>query len=127
MLAQAIAYIFSLLLAKRIRALQVITDRLLDARLPEADIPQADDELGILNQSLLRMATRIHELVDRLSLESGRREAILGRHERRRSRRRQPPAGDLLQRFSGTRARSGQSTPCLRERQCSTWFAIPFS
>ncbi len=77
LLAQAIAYIFSLLLAKRIRALQAITERLLDARLPESDMPQADDELGILNQSLLRMSARIHELVDHLSLESGRREAIL--------------------------------------------------
>lgn len=76
-LAQIIAYVFSLLLAKRIRNLQALTDRLLDARLPETEVPNADDELGLLNQSLRRMASRIHELLDRLSLESSRREAIL--------------------------------------------------
>ncbi|MCU1257432.1 MAG: sensor histidine kinase [Bryobacterales bacterium] len=76
-LAQIIAYVFSLLLAKRIRNLQALTERLLDAKLPETEMPQAEDELGLLNQSLRRMASRIHELLDRLSLESGRREAIL--------------------------------------------------
>lgn len=76
-LAQAIAYVFSLLLAKRIRKLQALTERLLDTNLPETEMPHAEDELGLLNQSLRRMASRIHELLDRLSLESGRREAIL--------------------------------------------------
>jgi len=77
MLSQVIAYVFSLLLAKRIRGLQALTERLLDAKLPETELPQAEDELGLLNQSLRRMAARIHELLDRLNLESGRREAIL--------------------------------------------------
>jgi len=76
-LAQSIAYIFSLLLAKRIRHLQVLTERLLDSSVADAEMPHADDELGILNQSLHRMGMRIHDLLDRVSVESGRREAIL--------------------------------------------------
>ncbi len=76
-LAQLIAYVFSLLLAKRIRHLQTITERLLDASITEAEMPHAEDELGILNQSLHRMAMRIHDLLESVSLESGRREAIL--------------------------------------------------
>ena len=76
-LAQGIAYIFSILLAKRIRNLQALTERLLDASIADSEIPHAEDELGILNQSLHRMGTRIRDLLDRVSLESGRREAIL--------------------------------------------------
>ena len=76
-LAQGIAYIFSILLAKRIRHLQALTERLLDASIADSEIPHAEDELGILNQSLHRMGTRIRDLLDRVSLESGRREAIL--------------------------------------------------
>ena len=76
-LGQCIAYIFSLLLAKRIRHLQALTERLLDASIADSEMPQADDELGILNRSLHRMGSRIRDLLDRVSLESGRREAIL--------------------------------------------------
>jgi two-component system phosphate regulon sensor histidine kinase PhoR len=76
-LAQIIAWTFSLLLAKRIRSLNSLTERLLDAPLSGDELPTADDELGILNQSLYRMSSRIRELVNRLSLESERREAIL--------------------------------------------------
>jgi two-component system phosphate regulon sensor histidine kinase PhoR len=75
--AQLIAWIFSLLLAKRIRGLNTFTERLLDAPLSSDELPAADDELGILNQSLHRMSTRIRDLVGRLSLESNRRESIL--------------------------------------------------
>jgi PAS domain-containing protein len=76
-LAQLIAWIFSLLLAKRIRGLNSFTERLLDAPLSGDELPEADDELGILNQSLHRMSTRIRDLVGTLSLESNRRESIL--------------------------------------------------
>ncbi len=76
-LAQMIAYVFSLLLVKRIRNLQSLTERLLDAQIPEAEMPMADDELGILNRSLLQMGTRIRDLLGRLSMESERRNAIL--------------------------------------------------
>ncbi len=76
-LAQGIAYIFSLLLAKRIRNLRALTDRLLDANVADAEMPHAEDELGILNQSLHLMGMRIRDLLERVSMESGRREAIL--------------------------------------------------
>jgi two-component system phosphate regulon sensor histidine kinase PhoR len=76
-LAQVIAWIFSLLLAKRIRALNSFTERLLDAPLSSDEILEADDELGILNQSLHRMSNRIRDLVGTLSVESDRRESIL--------------------------------------------------
>lgn len=77
LLAQGIAYIFSLLLAKRIRNLQALTERLLDANVAYSEMPHAEDELGILNQSLHNMGMRIRDLLDRVSMESGRREAIL--------------------------------------------------
>src|ERR1700729_1080544 len=64
--AQLIAWIFSLLLAKRIRGLNRFTERLLDTPLSGDQLPEADDELGILNQSLHRMSTRIRDLVDTL-------------------------------------------------------------
>jgi len=76
-LAQGIAYIFSLLLAKRIRNLRALTERLLDANVADAEMPHAEDELGILNQSLHGMGLRIRDLLERVSMESGRREAIL--------------------------------------------------
>jgi len=76
-LAQGIAYIFSLLLAKRIRNLQALTERLLDANVADSEMPHAEDELGILNQSLHRMGMRIRDLLERVGMESGRREAIL--------------------------------------------------
>lgn len=77
LVAQGIAYIFSLLLAKRIRNLQGLTERLLDANVADSDMPHAEDELGILNQSLHRLGLRIRDLLDRVNVESGRREAIL--------------------------------------------------
>jgi two-component system phosphate regulon sensor histidine kinase PhoR len=76
-IAQVIAWTFSLLLAKRIRSLNTFTERLLDTPLSSDELPEADDELGILNQSLHRMSTRIRDLVGTLSLESARRESIL--------------------------------------------------
>ncbi len=78
-LAQSIAYIFSLLLAKRIRHLQALTERLLDSSTAAADseMLHPSDELGILNQSLHRMSMRIRDLLDRVNLESGQRDAIL--------------------------------------------------
>jgi two-component system phosphate regulon sensor histidine kinase PhoR len=78
LLAESIAWIFSLLLAKRIRGLNRFTERILDTPLSGDELPPAaDDELGMLNQSLHRMSTRIRDLVGRLSLESDRRESIL--------------------------------------------------
>ncbi len=76
-IAQTIAWIFSLLLAKRIRALNSFTERLLEAPDASNEIPAENDELGTLNRSLHRMSTRIQDLVGTLSLESARRDSIL--------------------------------------------------
>ena len=80
LLALAIAYFFSLSLTRRINRLREFAEGLAEHRfskspLPEA--PEANDEFGLLAGSLDRMADRLRDLVDRLSLESARRETIL--------------------------------------------------
>ena len=69
--------IFSRALAWRIQRLRAFTDNLLDAPQTESPLPGEDDATRALNQSLRRMAGRIHELVERLSHESNRLDAIL--------------------------------------------------
>jgi two-component system phosphate regulon sensor histidine kinase PhoR len=75
--AMVIAYIFSERFTGRIRQLQSFAEHLVDTR-AAADIqPDTDDELGALARSLNRMAAQLRDSLDRLSLESARREAIL--------------------------------------------------
>ena len=62
---------------RRTARLKAYTEHLLDAQVPDEDLPSGDDELGFLAQSLRRTAPRIRELVQSLKLESARREAIL--------------------------------------------------
>lgn len=69
--------IFSRALAWRIQRLRAFTDNLLNATHAEAPLPGEDNATQALNQSLRRMAGRIHELVERLSQESNRLDAIL--------------------------------------------------
>jgi two-component system phosphate regulon sensor histidine kinase PhoR len=69
--------IFSRSLAWRIQRLRAFTDNLLNATQPELALPGGDYATQALNQSLRRMAGRIHELVERLSQESNRLDAIL--------------------------------------------------
>lgn len=69
--------IFSRALAWRIERLRSFTDNLLEAAQTESPLPGEDDATRALNQSLRRMAGRIHELVERLSQESNRLDAIL--------------------------------------------------
>jgi two-component system phosphate regulon sensor histidine kinase PhoR len=76
-LALIIAYSVSQSLSRRVSRLKRVADTLLDAGATPQPIADADDELGSLEHSLSIMAARFHELVDRLSLESARREAIL--------------------------------------------------
>jgi two-component system phosphate regulon sensor histidine kinase PhoR len=76
-LALAMAYLFSRRFARRIRRLQRFADSLLGARSREKLLPDAEDELGALASSLGRMAAQLEDLIDKLTLESGRREAIL--------------------------------------------------
>ena len=75
--AMVIAYIFSERFTGRIRQLQSFAEHLAETR-AAADIkPDTDDELGALARSLNRMAAQLRDSLDRLSLESARREAIL--------------------------------------------------
>jgi len=64
-------------LAHRIGGLKEYSDRILDAPLADPELFRADDELGVLGRSMSRVPPRVHELVQRVSLESQRREAIL--------------------------------------------------
>jgi len=75
--AMLIAYIFSERFTSRIRQLQSFAEHLAETR-AAADIkPDTDDELGALARSLNRMAAQLRDSLDRVRLESARREAIL--------------------------------------------------
>jgi two-component system phosphate regulon sensor histidine kinase PhoR len=75
--AAVMTSIFSRSLEWRIERLRAFTDNLLEAPSGESPLPGEDDATRALNQSLRRMAGRIHELVERLSQESNRMDAIL--------------------------------------------------
>jgi two-component system phosphate regulon sensor histidine kinase PhoR len=75
--AAVMTSIFSRALILRIERLRSFTDNLLDANQEDALLPGEDNATQALNQSLRRMAARIHELVERLSQESNRLDAIL--------------------------------------------------
>ena len=70
-------WIFSRSLAWRVHRLRVFTEHVLDSNDADAPLPDEGEETAVLNQSFRRMASRIRELVYRLSLESNRRDAIL--------------------------------------------------
>lgn len=75
--ALVIAWFFSRSFTRRVRRLQSFAERLLDEDAPPKLAIDSSDELGALAGSLSRMAARLHDLVDRLSLESGQRQSIL--------------------------------------------------
>ncbi|HVY92105.1 MAG TPA: ATP-binding protein [Bryobacteraceae bacterium] len=75
--AAVMTSIFSGAIAWRIERLRAFTDNLLEASRPGLLLPEEDDTARALNQSLRRMADRIHELVESLSHESHRLDAIL--------------------------------------------------
>ncbi len=77
LVALGIAYFFSRTFTQRINRLQAFAESLVEARFSGIYAPVEDDELGALGRSLNRMSAQLRELVDRLSLESARREAIL--------------------------------------------------
>jgi two-component system, OmpR family, phosphate regulon sensor histidine kinase PhoR len=70
-------WIFSRSIEWRIQRLSVFAEHVLDASNVDAPLPEEGEEAALLNQSLRRMASRIRELVERLRLESTRRDAIL--------------------------------------------------
>ncbi len=77
LLALGIAYFFSRSLTRRIDRLRTFAENLVDPRVTGTLLADQEDELGVLARSLGRMATQLRELVERLSLESARRQAIL--------------------------------------------------
>jgi two-component system phosphate regulon sensor histidine kinase PhoR len=77
MAALIFAYFFSRSFTRRIARLRGYAEGLVDAHFTQTPPPDADDELGALGRSLSFTATRLRDLVDRLSVESAQREAIL--------------------------------------------------
>ncbi len=77
LLSIAVAYIFSNSLTGRIDRLRVFAGNLVIASAAGNIESGANDELGALAQSLQQTGLQLRELVDRLSVESARREAIL--------------------------------------------------
>jgi two-component system phosphate regulon sensor histidine kinase PhoR len=75
--AVVMTWVFSSAIAWRIQRLKVFAEHVLDTNNVDAPLPEEGEETAVLNQSLRRMATRIRELVERLSLESARRDVIL--------------------------------------------------
>ena len=76
-IALGIAYVFSRSFTRRISRLRAFAEGLVDARFSQPALADAGDELGALARSLNTMAAQLRDLVERLSLESARREAIL--------------------------------------------------
>ena len=77
LLALAGAWFASRALSRRIGHLQAFADGLVNARFTDRLPPAPDDELGALGRSLNSMAAQLREMLERLRLESSRREAIL--------------------------------------------------
>ncbi len=77
LLALALAFFFSRSFTRRINRLRTFAEGMVDARFSETITADARDELGVLARSLNQMAVQLRELVERLSLEVARREAIL--------------------------------------------------
>ncbi len=76
-IALGLAYVFARSFTRRIRRLQQFAESLPAHRAGDGLRPDGSDELGSLAASLNRMAAQMQDLVDKLSLESNRREAIL--------------------------------------------------
>ena len=75
--AVIMTWIFSRAIEWRIQRLKAFAEHVLDASNLDEPLPEEGEETALLNQSLRRMASRIRELVERLSLESMRRDVIL--------------------------------------------------
>jgi two-component system phosphate regulon sensor histidine kinase PhoR len=61
----------------RVQRLKVFVEHVLDANNVTAPLPEEGRATELLNQSLRRMASRVRELVEGLSVESSRRDVIL--------------------------------------------------
>jgi len=77
LVALVIANFFSQSFTRRIARLRAFAEGLVSEHFAQAPLPTADDELGALGRSLNSTALQLRDLVDRLSVESAQREAIL--------------------------------------------------
>jgi two-component system phosphate regulon sensor histidine kinase PhoR len=77
LVAMMIAYFFSLSFTRRIDTLKAFAENLDKRPAVGSPLIHGSDELGDLGRSLDRTGIRLRELVDRLSVESARRESIL--------------------------------------------------
>jgi two-component system phosphate regulon sensor histidine kinase PhoR len=77
LMALAIAYLVSRPLISRLARLQGFAEELVKSPSPDPTLAERDDELGALGRSLNQTAVELSRLVDRLSTEAARREAIL--------------------------------------------------
>jgi len=77
LLALGIAYFFSRSFTRRVNSLKAFAENLDKRSVAGRALVHENDELGDLGRSLDRTGARLRELVDRLSLESARRESIL--------------------------------------------------
>jgi two-component system phosphate regulon sensor histidine kinase PhoR len=73
----AFAYFFSLRVSRRINRLRAFAERLLHSDQPEILTPEVNDELGALSRTLNAMGQQLRDLIERLRIESSRRQAIL--------------------------------------------------
>ena len=77
LVALIFAYFFSRSFTERIARLRVFAEGLVDAHFSQTPLPETNDELGALGRSLNTTAAQLRDLVDRVSVESAQREAIL--------------------------------------------------
>jgi two-component system phosphate regulon sensor histidine kinase PhoR len=77
LVALIFAYFFSRSFTQRIARLRAYAEGLVSAHFSQTPLPDANDELGALGRSLSTTAAQLRDLVDRLSVESAQREAIL--------------------------------------------------
>ena len=75
--ALVLAFLFSRSFSRRIRRLQAFAEGMLKSGFSGTLAPEADDELGALARSLARLAAELRDLIEKLSVESRRRESIL--------------------------------------------------
>ncbi len=76
-MALVLAFLFSRSFSRRIKRLQTFAENMLTSGFSGTLQAEADDELGALARSLDRMSAELRSLIERLSVESRRRESIL--------------------------------------------------
>jgi two-component system phosphate regulon sensor histidine kinase PhoR len=77
LLAIGLAWLLAESLVRRINALTAFVDGMLDQNGTRQPLIHGEDELGELTRSVARMTPQVGELVNRLSMELTRREAVL--------------------------------------------------